>query len=143
MTSLDDLTLMQWFVSGDAILEANQSLRVQPANNLRQLLGRKGLLLATAYDAAIPPRIEVRRSTDYTDVLHQILIDHQFMPVGQGLDSQVLCYTYSPIPQGYRINIHRGPPALEALVDERWPSAPAQPTARPICADPKPVVPHP
>jgi len=104
MTSLDDLTLMQWFVSGDAILEANQSLRVQPANNLRQLLGRKGLLLATAYDAAIPPRIEVRRSTDYTDVLHQILIDHQFMPVGQGLDSQVLCYTYSPIPQGYRIN---------------------------------------
>ncbi|MBE9157114.1 hypothetical protein IQ265_09790 [Nodosilinea sp. LEGE 06152] len=104
MTSIDDLTLLQWFVSGDAILEANPTLRVQPANNLRQLLGRKGLLLATAYDATTPPRIEVRRSTEYTDVLHQVLIDHQFMPVGQGLDSQVLCYTYSPIPQGYRIN---------------------------------------
>lgn len=104
MTSPDDLTLLQWFVSGDATLEANQSLRIQPANNLRQLLGRKGSLLATAYDAATPPRIEVRRKTDYTDLLHQILLDYHFMPVGQGLDSQVLCYTHSVIPVGYRMN---------------------------------------
>lgn len=103
MTSLDDLTLLQWFVSGDASLEANQSLRIQPANNLRQLLGRKGSLLATAYDAVMPPRIEVRRNTDYTDVLHQILVDHHFVPIGQGLDSQVLCYAHYPIPEGYHI----------------------------------------
>jgi hypothetical protein len=103
MTSLDDLTLMQWFVSGDATLEANQSLRIQPANQLRQLLGRKGLLLATAYDEAMPPRIEVRRHTDYADVLHQILIDHHFVPVGQGLESHVLCYAHYPIPEGYQI----------------------------------------
>lgn len=103
MTSLDDLTLMQWFVSGDATLEANQSLRIQPANKLRQLLGRKGALLATAYDAAMPPNVEVRRDTDYSDVLHQILIDHHFVPIGQGLDSQVLCYAHYPIPEGYRI----------------------------------------
>lgn len=103
MTSLDDLTLMQWFVSGDATLEANQSLRIQPANTLRQLLGRKGSLLATAFDASMPPRIEVRRATDYTKVLHQILIDHHYVPMGQGLDSQVLCYAYYPIPAGYRI----------------------------------------
>jgi hypothetical protein len=103
MTSLDDLTLLQWFVSGDASLEANQALRIQPANNLRQLLGRKGSLLATAYDAVMPPRIEVRRNTDYTDVLHQILIDHHFVPIGQGLDSQVLCYAHYPIPEGYHI----------------------------------------
>jgi hypothetical protein len=103
MTSLDDLTLLQWFVSGDASLEANQALRIQPANNLRQLLGRKGSLLATAYDAVMPPRIEVRRNTDYTDVLHQILVDHHFVPIGQGLDSQVLCYAHYPIPEGYHI----------------------------------------
>ncbi|PSN12119.1 hypothetical protein C7293_21555 [filamentous cyanobacterium CCT1] len=104
MTSPDDLTLLQWFVSGNATLEANQSLRVQPANSLRQLLGRKGKLLATAYDAATPPRIEVRRNTDYTDLLHQILLDYHFMPIGQGLDSQVLCYAHSVIPVGYRMN---------------------------------------
>jgi hypothetical protein len=103
MTALDDLTLMQWFVSGDATLEANQSLRIQPANKLRQLLGRRGSLLATAYDAAMPPSVEVRRHTDYSDVLHQILIDHHFVPIGQGLDSQVLCYARYPIPDGYRI----------------------------------------
>jgi hypothetical protein len=103
MTSLDDLTLLQWFVSGDASLESNQALRIQPANNLRQLLGRKGSLLATAYDAAIPPRVEVRRNTDYTDVLHQILVDHHFVPIGQGLDSHVLCYAHYPIPEGYHI----------------------------------------
>ncbi|WP_017297441.1 hypothetical protein [Nodosilinea nodulosa] len=103
MTSLDDITLLQWFVSGDATLEANQSLRIQPANSLRQLLGRKGLLLATAYDAAMPPRIEVRRNTDYADLLHQILIDHHFVPMGQGLGSHVLCYAHYPIPEGYRI----------------------------------------
>lgn len=103
MTSLDNLTLMQWFVSGDATLEANQSLRIQPANTLRQLLGRKGSLLATAFDAAMPPRIEVRRHTDYTDVLHRILVDHYFVPIGQGLDSPVLRYAYYPIPEGYRI----------------------------------------
>lgn len=104
MTSLDDLTLLQWFVSGDATLEANQSLRLQPANNVRQLLGRKGSLLATAYDATTPARIEVRRHTDYADVLHQVLIDHHFLPIGQGLDSQVLCYAHHPIPQGYHVN---------------------------------------
>ncbi|MGF1520166.1 MAG: hypothetical protein ACFCVB_20525 [Nodosilinea sp.] len=103
MTSLDDLTLMQWFVSGDATLEANQSLRIQPANKLRQLLGRRGTLLATAYDTAMPPSVEVRRGTDYSAVLHQILIDHHFVPIGQGLDSQVLCYAHYPIPDGYRI----------------------------------------
>ncbi|PSR16775.1 hypothetical protein C8255_16090 [filamentous cyanobacterium CCP3] len=104
MTSPNDLTLLQWFVSGDATLEANQSLRVQPANSLRQLLGRKGKLLATAYDAATPPRIEVRRNTDYTNLLHQILLDYHYMPIGQGLDSQVLCYAHSVIPVGYRMN---------------------------------------
>lgn len=103
MTSLDDLTLLQWFVSGDATLEANQSLRVQPANNLRQLLGRRGGLLATAYDAAMPPQIDVRCDTDYTAILHQILLDHHFVPTGQGLDSQVLSYGYYPVPEGYHI----------------------------------------
>lgn len=103
MTSLDDLTLMQWFVSGDATLEANQSLRIQPANKLRQLLSRRGALLATAYDAAMPPSVEVRRDTDYSDVLHQILIDHHFVPIGQELDSQVLCYAHYPSPEGYCI----------------------------------------
>ncbi|MGG6241154.1 hypothetical protein ACQ4N7_21225 [Nodosilinea sp. AN01ver1] len=104
MTAPDDLTLLQWFASGDATLEANQSLRIQPANGMRQLLDRKGKLLATAYDAATPPRIEVRRNTDYTDLLHQILLDYHFMPIGQGLDSQVLCYAHSVIPVGYRMN---------------------------------------
>ncbi|MBE9137008.1 hypothetical protein IQ254_07300 [Nodosilinea sp. LEGE 07088] len=103
MTSLDDLTLLQWFVSGDATLEANQSLRVQPTNRVRQLLGRRGKLLATAYDEAFPPRIEVRRGAEYSDILHQVLVDHQFVPVGQGIDSQVLCYAYYPIPEGYHL----------------------------------------
>ena len=103
-SSLDDLTLLQLFVSGDATLEANQALRIQPANKERQLLGRKGALLATAYDAALPPRIEVRRRSDYTDLLHQILIDHHFIPIGQGLDSQVLCYAHCPVPEGYRLH---------------------------------------
>ena len=103
MTSLDDLTLLQWFVSGDATLEANQSLRIQPANKLRQLLGKRGGLLATAYDAAMPPQIEVRRDTDYTAVLHQILLDHHFVPTGQELDSQVLFYSHHPVPEGYHI----------------------------------------
>ncbi|WOD40556.1 hypothetical protein [Nodosilinea sp. E11] len=103
MTSLDDLTLLQWFVSGDATLEANQSLRIQPANNLRQLMSRRGSLLATAYDAALPPRIEVRPNTDYTGVLHQILLDHHFIPTGQGKERQVIDYAHYPIPDGYRI----------------------------------------
>ncbi|MGB3137692.1 MAG: hypothetical protein WBG38_09425 [Nodosilinea sp.] len=101
MTSLDDLTLMQWFVSGDATLEANQSLRIQPVGSLRLLTSRHGLPLATAYDADTPPRIEVRRDTDYTDVLNQILVDHHFVPTGQAPDQ--LCYAHYPVPEGYRI----------------------------------------
>ncbi|HSM80735.1 MAG TPA: hypothetical protein VLS96_03560 [Nodosilinea sp.] len=103
MTSLDDLTIIQWFVSGDATLESNQSLRIQPANRLRQLLGRKGTLLATADDAAVPPRVEVRRHTDYTDLLHEVLVDHHFVPIGQDLSSPVLCYVHYPIPPGYQL----------------------------------------
>jgi hypothetical protein len=103
MTAPNDLTLMQRFVSGDAVLEANQTLRIQPANHIRQLFGRKGKLLATAFDQALPSRIEVRRDTEYTDVLRQILLDHHFVPTGQGLDSPVVSYTHHPVPAGYNL----------------------------------------
>jgi hypothetical protein len=103
MSTLDDLTLLQWFASGDATLEANNNLRVQPTNNLRQLFTYRGALLATAYDKALPPQIVVRRDTDYAAVLHQILLDYHYVPVGQALDSQGLTYSYHPIPDGYHI----------------------------------------
>lgn len=101
---LDDLTLLQWFVSGDATLEANSNLRIQPTNNLRQLFSRRGALVATAYDAALPSQIVVQRDTDYTAVLHQTLLDHHYVPVGQTANSLGITYTYHPVPDGYQIH---------------------------------------
>jgi len=101
---LDDLTLLQWFVSGDATLEANGNLRIQPTNKLRQLFSRRGALVGTAYDAALPPQIVVQRDTDYTAVLHQVLLDHHYVPVGQAVNSLGITYKYHPVPDGYQIH---------------------------------------
>ena len=96
---MDDLTLLQLFVSGDVHLEANRNLRVEPVNCQRQLFSRDGALLATAHDQAFPPCILLRGGTKYTSVLHQTLIDHHLIPVTGLLADGCTRYEYHPVPK--------------------------------------------
>lgn len=103
-STLDDLTLLQWFIAGDASLNSNRNIRVQPTGHLRQLFHRTGALLATAYDQAFPQKVAVRGRTAYTKVIHQILLDHEFVPISGLDDDGHIQYEHHPIPQGMAIH---------------------------------------
>jgi len=103
-SNLDDLTLLQWFVAGDASLKSNRNIRVQPTGHLRQLFHRTGAVLATAYDDAFPQKIAVRNHTAYTKVIHQTLLDHEFVPISGLNEDGHIEYEHHPIPEGMAIH---------------------------------------
>lgn len=100
---MDDLTLLQLFVSGDATLEANKSLRVQPTEKVRQLFTSDGSLLASAYDSKLPPTICLRMGTRYTSILHQTLIDNHYVPISNLMTNRTVFYEYHPVPRNFVI----------------------------------------
>ena len=101
MSALDDLSLLQFFVSGGAVLEANANLRIEPLNQLRQLFTTRGMLLATADDQTLPPSIHLRPATKYTKALHQTLLENDFVPIDLAKKNKIVRYEYHPVPNGY------------------------------------------
>jgi hypothetical protein len=101
---MNDLTLLQWFAAGDASLESNKNLRVQPTGELRQLFTHKGMLLATAHDGAFPPYISLRMGTKYTPVLHETLLEHDFIPVTGITTHGCRLYEFHPVPAGFAMH---------------------------------------
>ncbi|NEQ43519.1 MAG: hypothetical protein F6K00_08145 [Leptolyngbya sp. SIOISBB] len=102
MAILNDRSLLQLFVSGDASLEANTNLRVEPLNHLRQLFTTRGMLLATADDQALPPYVHLRAATKYIDALHETLLGHDFVPINLAENNKIVRYEYHPAPNEYR-----------------------------------------
>jgi hypothetical protein len=101
---MNDLTLLQWFAAGDASLESNKNLRVQPTGELRQLFTHKGMLLATAHDGAFPPYISLRMGTKYTPVLHETLLEHDFISVTGITTHGCRLYEFHPVPAGFAMH---------------------------------------
>ncbi len=100
---MDDLTILQLFVSGGATLEANNNFRVQPTDEARQLFTRDGSLLAAAYDHRLPSTVCLRMGTKYTPALHQTLIDHHYVPVSNIMTNHIVSYEYHPVPSQFSI----------------------------------------
>ncbi|MBW4582965.1 MAG: hypothetical protein KME42_25645 [Tildeniella nuda ZEHNDER 1965/U140] len=102
MHILDDITLMQQFISGEATLAANQKLRIEPAFNSVQLMAKRGGLIATMKRSGSRQTVLLRQQTDYSATMRQILLARRFVPVaGVGDQSGFEQYRADEIPSGY------------------------------------------
>ncbi|XGW00211.1 MAG: hypothetical protein ACAF41_14895 [Leptolyngbya sp. BL-A-14] len=113
MPTLDDATLIQQFISGGATLAANQNLRIEPAFDSVQLLAKRGGLVASLKRVGSRQTILVRQQSDYSALIHQILLACQFMPTpGGNGQSGFAQYQADDIPAGYEV--------IHATAKELW-----------------------
>ncbi|MGD1943750.1 MAG: hypothetical protein ACFB0G_20845 [Leptolyngbyaceae cyanobacterium] len=97
-TQIDDVTLIKHFIEGDTVLAANYRLRLQPAQDMFQLLSRSGQLIAWAQHTACPARIGVSAVNDYAKLIGKLLMADQFIPVGPDTTGRYMTYEYHPAP---------------------------------------------
>jgi hypothetical protein len=105
---MDDITVIQHFIEGDLLLIANYRLSVQPAQNMVQLMGRNGQLIAWAKHLTCPASFGVRASSEYADILNQALLEHEFVPLGLDANQPFMLYEYHPIPQEHEMHCTPG-----------------------------------
>lgn len=101
MSQIDDFSLISLFIEGRNILVSNHRLRIQPVQDVVQLLTHRGQIIAIAYPNKTPATLIVRAESNYVKVLHKLLLDSQFMRLGRDTNSQFLAYEYHPIPSGH------------------------------------------
>lgn len=105
MNSLDDITLIQQFVTGQLTLASNQNLRIETADDTSQLLTRRGSLLATIRrPASRLPSANVRRESEYWPLINQILSDACFRFIGPSRQVGFVAYQECKVSLGYRLN---------------------------------------
>lgn len=105
---MDDITVIQHFIEGDLLLIANYRLSVQPAQDMVQLMGRSGQLIAWAKHLTCPASFGVRANSEYAAILKQALLEHEFVPLGLNASQQFMLYEYHPIPEGYEMHCTPG-----------------------------------
>lgn len=119
MTTLNDAAVLLKFVQGESSLIANQNLRVEPAFDSVQLLAKRGGVIAMTKQSNNELTVLVRRSSNYWSPLHQLLLDHFFMPIGSADLSGFEQYQACRIPAGYKLNFTEA----RALWREWWQTA--------------------
>ena len=105
---MDDITLIQHFIEGDLLLVANYRLRVQPAQDMVQLLGHSGQFIAWAKHTTFPASFGVRVGSEYAKLLNQTLLEHEFVPLGVDASQRFTTYEYHPVPAGHELNYTAG-----------------------------------
>lgn len=104
MNTLDDAALILQFVKRESTLASNQSLRIEPAFDSVQLLAKRGGLLASIKTNQNITAASVRRGSEYWNLIHQILVSNQFVPIEPSAKSEFLQYEQRQIPSGYKLN---------------------------------------
>ncbi|MBW4691880.1 MAG: hypothetical protein KME27_08930 [Lyngbya sp. HA4199-MV5] len=112
MPILDDTTLIQQFISGEVTLAANQNLRIEPAFDSVQLLAKRGGLIASLKRVGSRQTIVMRQPSDYSVLMHQLLLARHFVPTPGGDPSGFTEYRADDIPAGYEV--------VHATVKELW-----------------------
>ncbi len=101
---IDDLTLIQRFVDGEATLMANQHLRVESSLDTVQLLARSGAIIAIARLSETTKEVEVNTKSSYWQSVHQVLEGKGFVPTGQTSDRGLARYQKLQVPPGYKMH---------------------------------------
>lgn len=103
MNKLDNTTLIKQFVQGKLTFAANQSLRIETAADMAQLLTKYGNLLATIKLNGNIQSIFVRPESNYSELINEILLENSFISTGK-IERGLMRYDYYPVPTGYKIN---------------------------------------
>lgn len=106
--AIDNITLIQKFLTGDDSLLANRELRVEKALDETQLLTTQGILLAKGHFASRLPNVVIRLSSDYWGLINQLALEGSFIPFGidqARLEKATFTqYDYHSVPDGYQIH---------------------------------------
>lgn len=103
MTPSDDAALVSQFLNREAFA-ANQNLRVEPAFDSVQLLAKRGGMVATLKVVKGIKTVTLRRGSEYSNLVHHVLIEQNYIPVSQSSQAEVIQYEARHIPAGYKLH---------------------------------------
>lgn len=105
-TALDNVTLIQKFLKGEATLLANRELRIEKVLDETQLLTTQGILLAKGRFKGRLPNVVVRLASDYWEIINQLALAASFIPFGISQarleKAKFAQYDYHSVPAGYQ-----------------------------------------
>ncbi|NJR49330.1 MAG: hypothetical protein HC780_06915 [Leptolyngbyaceae cyanobacterium CSU_1_3] len=104
MNSTNDATLIEQFITGKAVLAANQNLRIEPLFGANRLLDTNGALVASIDLTSQPTVITIRQGCASWSLLHAALCDRNFMIMGKADQLGFLRYEAQNIPLGYKMS---------------------------------------
>jgi hypothetical protein len=100
---LDDTKLVEKFVQGSNQLLASTNLRLEVNAGVSQLLTRTGDVIAIMYLQSKPRSTIVKHNSPFLASIGQILLDRDFVLIGDASRAGFIEYRYYVTPAGYRI----------------------------------------
>ncbi len=100
---LDDTKLVEKFVQGSNQLLASTNLRLEVNGGVSQLLTRTGDAIAIIYLQSKPRSAIVKHNSPFLESIGQILLDRDFVMIGDASRAGFIEYRYYVTPAGYRI----------------------------------------
>jgi hypothetical protein len=100
----DDATVIRRFAQGEAQPLINQNLRIDSAWKTVQLTTLNGELIGVLKQSDEHPYALIKYDSKYWDLIHQILLDNNFVPVGKSNNQPgFFQYQQHDVPKGYKI----------------------------------------
>ncbi len=103
MNASDDASLVSQFLNREAFA-ANQNLRVEPVFDSVQLLAKRGGMVATLKIIKGIKTVTLRKGSEYSNLVHHVLIENNYIPVSQSSQAEVIQYKARHIPAGYKLH---------------------------------------
>jgi hypothetical protein len=101
---LDDTKLVEKFVQGSNQLLASTNLRLEVNGGVSQLLTRSGDAIAIMYLQSKPRSVIVKHNSPFLESIGQIMLDRDFVLVGDASRAGFVEYRYYVTPAGYQIS---------------------------------------
>jgi hypothetical protein len=101
---LDDTKLVEQFVQGNNQLLASNNLRLEVNGGVSQLLMRSGDAIAIMYLQAKPRTVIVKYSSPFSQLIDRMLIDREFVLIGNASRAGFVEYKHYTTPAGYKIS---------------------------------------
>ncbi len=100
---IDDKKLIEKFVQGSNQLIASTNLRLEVNGAVSQLMSRTGDLIAFMYLQNKPRTVIVKNNPQFLTIINPLLIDREFVMIGDATRTGFIEYKHYVTPAGYRI----------------------------------------
>lgn len=101
---MDDAKLIESFAQGETQPLITKNLRIESAWKTVQLTTSKGEMIGILKMSEEHPYALTKYDSEYWDLIHQILIDNQFVPFGKSNNQPgFFQYQKHDVPKGYKI----------------------------------------